>query len=104
MESVLLTARPDSVPPLVVMSEAAKPLGASLKVKVMVAVWPAIRLETSLVIARVGAVVSANVVSKLIDGLVPAPPVLPTASVYRPLETVMLAVPEFEAVGVKVAP
>ena len=98
MESVLLTARPDSVPPLVMMSEAAKPLGASLKVKVMVVVWPAIRLETALVITRVGAAVS-----KASVGVVPAPPVLPAASVYAPLETVMLAVPELESVGVKVA-
>ena len=76
MESVLLTARPDSVPPLVVMSEATKPVGASLKVKVMVAVSPEMRLETSLVMARVGAAVS-----KVSVGVVAAPPVLPAASV-----------------------
>ena len=76
MESVLLTAKPDSVPPLVMMSESVKPLGASLKVKVMVAVWPAIRLETALVMASVGAAVSNVSV-----GVVPARPVLPAASV-----------------------
>ena len=52
--SLLLTARPLNVPPVVVVSPAAKPVGASLKVKVMVAVWPAFRAATLLVIARVG--------------------------------------------------
>ena len=52
--SVLLTVGVLSVPPVVVTSDAAKPVGASLNVKVMVAVWPAFRAETLLVIARVG--------------------------------------------------
>ena len=98
MESVLLTARPDSVPPLVMMSESVKPLGASLKVKVMLAVSPLTRALRSLAIVKVGAAVSNVSV-----GVVPARPVLPAASVYAPLATVMLAVPEIEAVGVKVA-
>ena len=39
----------------------------------------------------------------LIVGVVPAPPLLPAASVYRLLTTVMLALPEARlAVGVKV--
>ena len=76
MESVLLTARPDSVPPLVVISESVKPLGASLKVKVMLAVSPVTRALRSLVILKVGAAVSNVSV-----GVVAAPPVLPTASV-----------------------
>ena len=38
MVSVLLTVGVPSVPPVVVKSDAAKPVGASLKVKVMVAV------------------------------------------------------------------
>ena len=40
MVSVLLTVGVPSVPPVVVTSDAAKPVGASLKVKVMVAVSP----------------------------------------------------------------
>ena len=50
--------------------------GSSLKVKVMVAISPALRVETSLVIVRVGARVSM-----LMLGVLPAPPVLPAASV-----------------------
>ena len=98
MGLVVLTAKPDRVPPMRVMSDSIKPTGASLNVKVIVAVWPAIRLEAALVMARVGAAVSNVSV-----GVMPAPPVLPAASVYAPLETVMMAVPELEAVGVKVA-
>ena len=64
-----------SVPPMVVMSLSANPTGASLKVKVMVAVCPAIRLLTSLVMDSVGAKVSM-----LMLGVVPAPPLLPAAS------------------------
>ena len=40
MVLLLLTARALIAPPVVVMSLAEKPVGASLKVKVMVAVWP----------------------------------------------------------------
>ena len=76
MVSVLLTVGVPSVPPVVVTSDAAKPVGASLKVKVMVAVSPALRALALLVIARVGASVSM-----LIVGVVPAPPLLPAASV-----------------------
>ena len=76
MVLVLLTVGVPSVPPVVVTSDAANPVGASLKVKVMVAVWPDARVEALLVIARVGAKVSI-----LIVGVVPAPPLLPTASV-----------------------
>ena len=76
MVSALLTARALIAPPVVVMSLAAKPVGASLKVKVMLAVSPALRALTLLVIARVGASVSM-----LMLGVVPAPPLLPAASV-----------------------
>ena len=76
MVSLLLTARALKVPPVVVMSLAAKPVGASLKVKVMVAVSPALTALALLVIVRVGASVSM-----LIVGVVPAPPLLPAASV-----------------------
>ena len=62
MVSLLLTARPLNVPPLMVISAAAKPVGASLKVKVMVAVWPVARVEALLVMARVGATVSILIV------------------------------------------
>ena len=76
MVSVLLTARLFNVPPVVVTSDAAKPVGASLKVKVIVAVSPALRALALLVIVRVGASVSI-----LMVGVVPAPPLLPAASV-----------------------
>ena len=76
MVSALLTARALIAPPVVVMSLAAKPVGASLKVKVMVAVSPALRALALLVIVRVGATVSI-----LIVGVVPAPPLLPAVSV-----------------------
>ena len=75
MASLPFTAKPLSVPPVVAISSAAKPVGASLKVKVMVAVSPILTAATSLVMARVGARVSM-----LIVGVVPAPPVLPAAS------------------------
>ena len=55
---VLLTVGVPSVPPVVVTSDAAKPVGASLKVKVMVAVSPALRALALLVIASVGGVSS----------------------------------------------
>ena len=45
-------------PPVVVMAAAVKPLGASEKVKVIVAVCPAIRPAVLVVIARLGACVS----------------------------------------------
>ena len=51
-------------------------LGSSLKVKVMVAVSPILSALTLLVMASVGASVSM-----LMLGEVPAPPVLPAASV-----------------------
>ena len=56
--SVLLTVGVPSVPPVVVTSAAAKPVGASQKVKVMVAVSPALRALALLVMARVGGVSS----------------------------------------------
>ena len=54
MVLVLLTVGVPSVPPVVVTSDAAKPVGASLKVKVMVAVPPALTALALLVMARVG--------------------------------------------------
>jgi CheY-like chemotaxis protein len=68
------------VPPLTVKSLAMNELtGASLKVKVMVAVSPALRAETSLVISSVGATVS--MVKGEMGALVVTPPyVRPTQS------------------------
>jgi hypothetical protein len=69
--------RVPSVPPVTVRSPASKLApGSSLKVKVMVAVWPAFTAPTLLLMASVGASVSM-----LIEGVVPAPPALPAASV-----------------------
>ena len=88
-----------SVPPVVVMSASANPIGASLKVKVIVAVSPAFTAATLLVMASVGASVSM-----LRIGDDPAPPALPAASVYAAEATVMLAwSAATPAVGVKVA-
>ena len=67
----------ESVPPETVTSllENVVP-GFSEKVKVMVAVSPLFRVDTLLVIVRVGAWVS-----KVRDGVLPAPPLLPARSV-----------------------
>ena len=65
--SLLLTARPLNVPPVVVMSLAAKPVGASLKVKVIVAVSPALRALALLVMASVGRVSSMVPVAEKVD-------------------------------------
>ena len=64
------------VPPVVTMSLSAKPTGVSLNVKVIVAVSPALRVLTLLVIAKVGAKVSM-----LTLGVVPAAPLFVAASV-----------------------
>ena len=64
------------LPPVVSTSSAVKPVGTSLKLKVTVAVSPILTALTLLLIAKVGATVSM-----LILGVVPAPPVLPAASV-----------------------
>ena len=71
-----MTASARSVPPVAVTSSAANPLGASLKVNVMVAGTLAPNNEALLVMASVGASVSM-----LTAGVVPAPPLLPAASV-----------------------
>ena len=67
----------ESVPPETVTSllENVVP-GSSEKVKVMVAVSPLFKVDTLLVIVRVGAWVS-----KVRDGVLPAPPLLPARSV-----------------------
>ena len=66
----------ERVPPVTETSpEVNEVLGSSEKVKVMVAVSPLFKVEALLVMARVGAWVS-----KVRDGVVPAPPLLPAAS------------------------
>ena len=70
----------ERVPPVtatspVVPSQEKEVLGSSEKVKVMVAVSPLFKVEALLVMAREGAWVS-----KVRDGVVPAPPLLPAAS------------------------
>src|SRR3982750_1056197 len=86
------------VPPLTAISPLVKLApGASLKVNVIVAVWPTVSVNALLVMASVGAMVS-----KLIDGDDPALPLLPARSAYEFAATVMLALPPFTpAVGVK---
>ena len=63
------------LPLVIVMSSAAKPVTASEKVKVKV-IGPVAVSDTSSLIVRVGAWVS-----KVSDGVVPAPPLLPAESV-----------------------
>ena len=70
-----MTVGTDNVPLVVLTFAAAKPKGASLKVKVMVALSPIFTAATLLVIAKVGASVSM-----LMSGVLPAPPLLPAAS------------------------
>ena len=70
----------ESVPPVTTTSPVVpfqeKELpGSSEKVKVMVAVSPLFKVDTLLVIVRVGAWVS-----KVRDGVLPAPPLLPAGS------------------------
>ena len=66
----------ERVPPVTETSpEVNEVLGSSEKVKVMEAVSPLFNVEALLVMARVGAWVS-----KVRDGVVPAPPLLPAAS------------------------
>ena len=72
--------KPVMVPLLTTMSLTSKPVGGSLDVKVMVAVSSTLRAALSLVIASVGATVGAKVSSVML-GVVPAPPLLPAASV-----------------------
>ena len=64
------------VPPAVVISLSINPVGASLKVKVMVAVAPAFKSEADDVMVTLGARVSM-----LMAGVTPAVPGLPAASV-----------------------
>ena len=64
------------MPPVVVMSESPKLMpGSSLKVKLMVAVWPDRSPLLLLLMASVGASVSMT-----IAGVAPAPPGFPAAS------------------------
>ena len=66
----------ERVPPVTeTSSDVNEVLGSSEKVKVMVAVSPLFKVEALLVMAREGAWVS-----KVRDGVVPAPPLLPAAS------------------------
>ena len=85
----LTTVGVPSVPPVVVTSAAAKPVGASLKVKVMVAVSPALRALALLVIVRVGAKVSPVIATELLTTLA-----LPVEFVNAPAATLMAPVRE----------
>ena len=78
---VLLTAKPDSVPPVLVMSVASKPTGTSEKVNFSVALSPIFRLVVLALIVKLGALVSVAVVLKLRLGLALPPAWFPAASV-----------------------
>ena len=70
-----------SVPPVAETSARVKPTGASLKVKVAVAVSPTVSEVSEIDTETVGAVVSIGVVLTAKLALAPAAPVLPAASV-----------------------
>src|SRR5512133_104733 len=93
-----------SVPPVVTTSASVKVApGSSLKVKVIAAVSPILSVDTSLVIASVGAVVSTLTTSAL-----EAVPVLPAASVAvaviecAPVPSVELTIDQFPPVATAV--
>ena len=92
MASEPSTAKPDSVPPVTVTSPSTKPVGTSLKVKVIPAVSPVFRAASSVVIATVGETVSTAWV--YVAGAVatlPAPSVTPVVSVVREMSAVLVA-------------
>ena len=92
------TVKAESVPPVVTISLAAKSEAASLRVKVMVAVWPDLRVLLSEVMVMVGVTVSTvmEIVLEAVLGL-------PAVSVKEPAATLKVAVVVLFAVGVKVA-
>ena len=102
-----LPVNPESVPPLTVISDAAKVVDASDNVKVRVANWPAPRDAMSLAMAIVGEVVSGTTVFTVMLTVLSlsAPSVfpLPAASVNAELATLITAGVVLFAVGVKIA-
>ncbi len=82
---VLDWVRPERAPPETVTSETSNPVGAALKVKVTVAVLPALKDVLSVVITTPGA---ATAVSESALGTVP---VLPATSKYLPLTPTVTA-------------
>ena len=91
-----------SVPPVTATSLCVKSVLASLRVKVTMAVSPALSEVLLLVMAMVGTKVSVTMVTVL---LVSAPSALrlPTASLKVLLATLTTQLPEKPGVGVKVA-
>jgi hypothetical protein len=85
-----LPLMPPSVPPVVVMSASINPTGASLKVKVIVAVSPTLTAATLLVIASVGASVSTEI-SRVALVVLPAASVETTVSVSAPCPMASIA-------------
>ena len=84
------TSNPASVPPVVVMSEAVKPSGASLNKKLMIAFCTVDTVATLLVMASVGASASM-VMSGVTVKVLLADARFNAASVNFPLATVTLA-------------
>ena len=99
---VPLPEKLDSVPPVTVTSEATKLVDASLRVKVSVAVSPAMRLDLLLVTAIVGIRVSTAKVTVLFASA-PSALALPAASVNTPLATLTTPFALLLAVGVNSA-
>ena len=99
----LTRVRAPSVPPLTLMSSTVKLLPtSSLKVKVSVAVSPALRLAASGVMATVGRTVSTARVTELLASS-PSALALPAASANVPLATLTTPLAELPGVGVKTA-
>ena len=88
----------ERVPPVATISLAIKSEAASLRVKVMVAVWPDFKAEAEEVMVIVGARVSM-----LMESCVAAVLLLPTASVKVLAATLKVAAVVLLVLGVKVA-
>ena len=89
----------ESAPPTIVILEEIKAVeAASLRVKVMVAVWPDFKAVLSEVMVMVG-----TMVSTVMEIVLEAVLLLPAVSVKVLAKTLMLAVAMLFALGVKVA-
>ena len=88
----------DKVPPTEIISTSLKVEEVSLRVKVMVAVWPDLRVLLSEVMVMEGATVS-TVMEIVLEAVL----LLPAVSVKVPAATFKVAVAVVFAVGVKVA-
>ena len=99
---VPLPEKLETVPPVMVMSEAVKVVEASLKVNVNVAVSPSFKFVLMVLKAMVGTTVSTARASVLLASE-PSVLALPAESVKTPLVTLTMPLAVLLAAGVKVA-